>query len=96
MKFTWNEKKRLQVEKSHKVDFERLKDIFNDPFAIEFVDENHSTDEEIRFGIIGFTVEYGLIYLVFFEVSINFIRCITARKAEKWMVKRYEQEKSRI
>jgi uncharacterized protein len=95
MKFTWDNNKADKVKIEHKVDFERLYDIFNDPFAIEFTDDEHSTDEEIRFAIIGLTIEYGLIYLVFTEITETELHFITARKAENWMVKKYDQNRSR-
>ncbi len=95
MKFTWDTNKAEKVKADHKVYFERLYDIFDDPFAIEFTDEEHSTDDEIRFAIIGLTVEYGLIYLVFTETTETKLHFITARKAENWMVKEYDQNRSR-
>lgn len=49
MKFSWDTKKAEKVKIDHKIDFEQLYDIFNDSFAIEFTDEEHSTEEEIRF-----------------------------------------------
>lgn len=80
----------------HKVDFEKIDDIFRDPYAVEFVDEIHSNEIETRYGIIGSTANYGLIYLVFVEVDTLTIRFITARKAEQWMVNEYEQERRRF
>ena len=96
MKYIWDSAKKAKVATEHKVDFEKIEDIFDDPFAVEFFDEAHSDDSEARFGIIGLTAEYGLIYLVFTEVSPEMLRFITARKAEPWMVKEYEQERRRI
>ena len=95
MKFTWDKKKKLQVEKDHKIDFGKIFDVFDDPFAVEFTDETHSTDEEVRFAIIGLTVEYGLIYVIFTEQTETHLHFITARKAENWMVKIYEQNRRR-
>jgi uncharacterized protein len=96
MKFSWDDAKAQKVKDEHKIDFAKIKDVFDDPFAVEFVDETHSTDEEIRFAIIGLTAEYGLIYLVFTEPDKTELRFITVRKAENWMVKSYEQNRSRI
>jgi uncharacterized DUF497 family protein len=95
MKFTWDENKARKVREEHKIDFNKIKDVFDDPFAVEFTDETHSTDAEVRFAIIGLTVEYGLIYLVFTEQSETHLHFITARKAENWMVKIYEQNRRR-
>ena len=82
MKFTWDTKKAEKVKIEHKVEFAELTDVFNDPFAIEFTYEEHSTQEEIRFAIIGLTANYGLVYLVFTEISETHLHFITARKAE--------------
>ncbi|MGI8669382.1 MAG: BrnT family toxin [Aridibacter sp.] len=95
MRYNWNSEKAKKVKKNHKVDFEKIKDIFDDPFAVEFIDEEHSADDEIRFAIIGLTAEYGLIYLVFTEISFTHLHFITARKAENWMIKEYGQNRSR-
>jgi uncharacterized protein len=95
MKFTWDKAKAQKVKAEHKIDFDKIKDVFDDPFAVEFTDETHSTDEEVRFTIIGLTVEYGLIYLIFTEPNETELHFITARKAENWMVKSYEQNRRR-
>ncbi len=41
MKFTWNEDKAWKVKDEHRVEFDKIKDIFDDPFAVEFTDEAH-------------------------------------------------------
>lgn len=97
MRFTWDENKAAAVEAEHHVEFAHLIDIFNDAFAVEFIDEAHSTEEELRYAIIGMTARYGLVYLVFTQeesddVELHFI---TARHAEKWMVDEYEENKER-
>jgi uncharacterized protein len=90
--FVWNEAKRLKVIENHKVDFALLTDVFEDPFGVYFEDVEHSDDTETRFNVIGFSAQYGLVYITF-TYENNDIRLITARKAEKWMVKEYEQYK---
>lgn len=95
MKFSWNENKARKVRDEHKIEFDKVKDVFDDPFAVEYVDETHSINEEIRFAIIGLTVKYGLVYLVFAEPEETELHFITARKAENWMVKIYEQNRRR-
>ncbi len=96
MKFSWKENKKQEVKVKHKIEFDKIKDVFDDPFAVEYIDEEHSTNEEVRFAIIGLTVEYGLIFLIFTEPSETELHFITARKAENWMVKVYEQNRRRI
>jgi uncharacterized DUF497 family protein len=60
----------------------------------DLIDEAHSTEEEIRYAIIGLT-SYGLVYLVFTEPTEDELHFITARLAENWMVKEYEENRKR-
>lgn len=90
--FVWDEAKRLKVIAEHKIDFALLLDAFDDAFGVYFEDAEHSTESETRFNVIGFSAQYGLIYVTF-TYENNDIRLITAWKAEKWMVKEYEQYK---
>lgn len=91
MKFTGDSNKAEKVKKDHKVDFEKIKDVFEDTFSLDLIDRSHSTPDEERFIIIGKTAFYGLIHLVYTMPSEDEIRFITARKAEKWYVKKYEK-----
>ncbi len=94
--FEWDETKREKVISEHNIDFVELTDIFDDPFALYFEDYKHSTDDEIRFNIIGQAAYYGLIFAVFTFTDENVIYFITARHAENWMVKEYEKNRKRL
>ena len=94
--FVWDESKREQVIKEHKVDFAEIGDVFDDSFAFYFEDYEHSTEAEIRINIIGFAAHYGLIFAVYIYEGESDIRYITARPAENWMVKRYEENRKRL
>jgi len=96
MNFTWDEKKKLQVEKDHRIDFEKIAEVFEDDFSLDYGDESHSTEDEERLVVVGKTAEYGLIYLVYTTPSEEEIRFITARRAEKWLVKKYEENLRRF
>jgi uncharacterized protein len=96
MEFTWDETKREKVIVEHKVDFAEIQDVFNDDFAVYIEDFEHSTDDEIRFNLIGQSINYGLVFVVFTYDESNDIRLITARKAENWMVKEYEENRKRL
>jgi len=87
--FVWDESKRQKVIEEHGVDFALIVDIFDDPFAIYRDDFGHS-ETEIRYTVVGLTVNYGLVFLVFTYVDEK-VRFITARRAENWMVKEYER-----
>ena len=91
--FVWDESKRRKVIQQHSVDFDLIFDIFEDSFAVDFDDYEHSTETENRYGIIGQTNRYGLIVLIYTITATDDVRFITARKAEKWMVSKYEENK---
>jgi uncharacterized DUF497 family protein len=86
--FVWDESKRRKVIENHKLDFALITDVFDDPFGIYREDAEHSVDE-IRYSVTGLTAEYGLVFAIFTYTDNN-VRFITARRAEKWMVKEYE------
>jgi uncharacterized DUF497 family protein len=94
--FVWDEAKRRKVIENHKIDFALIFDVFEDAFAIDFEDYEHSTETEIRWGIIGQTARYGLIVLTYTIVEADDVRLISARKAEKWMVDKYEENRRRL
>jgi uncharacterized DUF497 family protein len=91
MNFTWDENKADTVLSEHKIDFNKIFDIFEDDYSLDIIDKKHSTPEETRFIIVGLTAVYGLVYLVYTMSSENEIRFVTARKAEKFYVKQYEE-----
>ena len=82
--FEWNKSKAKDNFAKHGVSFELAKRVFDDPFAIEVVDDGHDYDEE-RFVIIGM-VEGRILYVVYAERK-GVIRLISARSAN-----RHEQE----
>lgn len=91
--FVWYETKRQKVIDEHKVDFTLLVDVFDDAFAYDFEDVEHSDEREIRYGVVGQTTLYGLILLIYTIEENGDVRFITARKAEKWLVKKYEENR---
>lgn len=90
---TWDENKRRQVIKDHGVDFARIKDVFEDHFAIYEADRER--DSEVRWLVIAKSAEYGLIAVIY-TFRGDDIRMITARRAEKWMVRIYEKQRNRF
>jgi uncharacterized DUF497 family protein len=96
MEFTWDEIKREKVLAEHKVDFAKIQDVFDDAFAVYIEDFEHSTDDEIRFNVIGQSAIYGLVFIAFTYDASDDVRFITARKAESWMVKEYEENRKRL
>lgn len=94
MMFVWDKSKRKQVIKEHGVDFGKIKDIFEDVYSIDLEDYEHSTEVEKRFIVIAKTAEYGITFAVYTATETE-VRFITARRAEKWMVKEYEKRRKR-
>jgi hypothetical protein len=94
MKYTWNRDKAEAVRLTHGIRFGALIDVFKDPYALEYVDEEHSTPTERRYQIIGLAGP-GLIFLVYTEPAPDVIHFITARHAEPWMVREYERNRKR-
>lgn len=76
--------------------YAEIGDAFDDPFAVYVEDYEHSNEFEIRFNVIGITAQYGLIFAVFIQEGAADIRFITARRAENWMVKEYEENRKRL
>jgi uncharacterized DUF497 family protein len=87
----WDENKRKLVLKEHHIDFAKITDIFEDAYGIYREDTEHSEDET-RYSVVAITAEYGLTFAVFVYTKDEEIRFITARRAENWMVKEYEQQ----
>jgi uncharacterized DUF497 family protein len=96
MEFIWDETKRKKVILEHKIDFEKILDVFDDNFAVFIEDFEHSTENETRFNVIGKTINYGLVFVVFIYDNSDDIRLVTARKAENWMVNEYEKNRKRL
>jgi len=90
---TWDDKKRLQVIKDHGIDFKGIDDVFNDPFASYIADFEHDESEE-RWLIIAKSSEYGLVAVII-AFRDDDVRFVTARRAERWMVRRYERQRKR-
>ncbi len=94
MQFEWDENKASTNEAKHGVSFDDAIEVFSDPYAMEDIDVAHSTDDETRYTITGLASP-GLLFVIYTEPQTDVIRIIHVRRAEKWMVDRYEQNKGR-
>ena len=90
MRFEWDEAKAFENTKKHRVSFEQAQQVFDDPRAVPFEDLEHSPDDETRYVMVGMS-SIGLLF-VSFTYRDDVVRLISARRAEKWMVKIYEDE----
>jgi len=83
IKFEWDTPKASANIKKHRVSFEEAKSFFYDEFAVQFFDEEHSS-EEGRFLMLGLSSEANLLIICHCEREHGaVIRIISARKATK-------------
>jgi uncharacterized protein len=83
IEFEWSPSKAVTNLKKHGVSFEEAQTVFYDEFAVQFFDEEHSSDED-RFLLLGLSTEANLLLVCHCErASGQIIRIISARKATK-------------
>ena len=81
--FDWDPLKAAANLRKHRVSFEEAKSVFYDEFAVQFFDEDHSTDEE-RFILLGMSAGAKLLLVCHCEREREtVVRIISARKATK-------------
>ena len=81
MEFEWDENKRLANLAKHKIDFVKVRVVFNDPNRLEKVD-NRKDYGEVRASTIG-KLEDEVIVLVVHTDRNGKIRIISARQAKR-------------
>jgi uncharacterized protein len=80
IRFRWNkEKAKLNIKNHDGVSFEQAAQVFFDPF-IQYWDA--SQNHEKREGALGCDFDFRLLYIVHLDIKDEFIRIISARKAE--------------
>lgn len=83
IRFEWDPKKAADNLRKHQVSFEEARSVFFDDFAVQFFDEENSSDEE-RFLMLGMSIGARLLIVCHCErESGEVIRIISARKATK-------------
>lgn len=94
IEFEWSQSKAQANLKKHGVPFEEAKSVFYDEYALQFFDDEHSSDEE-RFILLGKSIKSRVLLVCHCEhESGNIIRIISARKATAKERKYYEGPKS--
>ena len=88
--FEWDVKKSASNEKKHGVSFEEAKSAFTDQFARLIPDPDHSEQED-RFILLGASIHSRLLIVCHCVRSIDRIRIISARKADKQERNFYEE-----
>jgi uncharacterized DUF497 family protein len=88
-KFEWDEAKAAQNYADHGVTFEAAERVFQDPFAIERLDDRDDYGED-RYVIIGMVDDRVL--CVVYTLRNGAIRIISARAAEPHERRRYHED----
>jgi hypothetical protein len=87
IRFRWNEAKAKVNAKKHDVSFEQAVQVFFDPFVKYQDASNH---DEIRDAAVGCDFNFGLLFVVHLVIEDDFIRIVSARKAEPRERENYE------
>jgi uncharacterized protein len=90
--FEWDDAKAAANYAKHGVSFAMARDVFNDPFAIEQIDDRHDYGEE-RWTILGMAQDRLL--LVAYSIRQNRVRLISARAAEPFERREYHEQNAR-
>jgi uncharacterized DUF497 family protein len=90
LEFEWDEGKNAVNQKKHGVSFDEAKSVFADEFGRLIHDPDHSQDEE-RFILMGMSSRLRILIVCHCERSSDTIRIISARKADKFESKQYEE-----
>lgn len=87
--FEWDDRKAAETAAKHGVTFGMARDVFRDPFAIEFDDvgQDHNEDRFVTIGIVE-----GRVLMVVYTLRDEIIRIISARPAEPCERRRYHEE----
>ena len=85
----WNPSKASENYAKHGVSFQLAKEVFRDPFAMEFLDDRRDYGET-RFVILGL-VEAQVLYVAYTERQ-DAVRIISAQRATKNEQKAYFRE----
>jgi len=85
--YEWDEPKRRENLRKHRVDFEFAVEAFDDPWLVEPLDDRHPYGET-RWRAVG-EVD-GVLLLVVYTERLDAIRIISARKANRFEREDYE------
>ena len=87
--FEWDDAKAASNRRRHKITFEQAREVFADPFIVEWIDEGQDENEQ-RFSALGM-VENRLLFVAY-AIRGSAIRIISARRAESFERRRYHEE----
>ncbi len=87
-KFEWDPVKAASNEADHGIAFDIACNVFDDPFAVEWLDNREDYDED-RFGIVGM-VSNRVLYVAY-TMRGEIIRITSARGAEPHERRQYHE-----
>jgi uncharacterized protein len=88
MQFEWDEAKNLENISKHEIDFADVPAMFNSEILIELDDRfNYGEDRWFGIGFLG----SGIAVVVWTERRKNIIRIISARRANRYEQRQFEQ-----
>lgn len=87
-RFQWDDVKAAANLAAHGVTFEAARDVFSDPFALDWLDDSEDYDED-RYATSG--MAEGRILFVAYTMRGDAIRIISARGAEPYERKQYHE-----
>ena len=93
IKFALDESKNRLNKRKHGISFEEARTVFYDENTIQFPDPDHSQNED-RFLMLGLSHRLRVLVVCHcFREDDSIIRIISARKATRKEIERYEREK---
>lgn len=91
MDFQWDDEKNVKNFRKHGIWFEEAISVFDDPYAREIPDIDHS-ENEARWVILGMCSELRVLVVIYAErMDGEIIRPISARKATKRELESYRR-----
>lgn len=87
--FDWDDAKAARNFHAHKITFEMARDVFSDPFVIEWADDGQCEGEQ-RFAALGM-VENRVLFVAY-TLRGDVIRIVSARRAGPFERRRYHDE----
>lgn len=87
IRFRWNEDKAKLNIKNHQITFEQAAQVFFDPL-VQYQDASRNNEQ--RDGALGCDFNFRVLFVVHMEIEDDFIRIISARKAEPFERENYE------
>ncbi|MDQ0469662.1 BrnT family toxin [Labrys wisconsinensis] len=87
--FQWDDRKAIANYQKHGVTFEAARDVFKDPFALEWLDDRADYGED-RFVILGM-VDHRILFVAY-AMRGDAVRIISARGAEPHEQRQYHED----